>query len=82
MEMANGWRTKEEIEKLYGYSQSTFYDRRNECLALPEYRDAVILDGQQKTFIDENLWQKFLRYRSEKTRLKMLDPHLRPRKER
>lgn len=75
--LANGWKTKEQIMADYGYSDATFYTRRSECLNLPEYRDAVIMDGQQKTFIDENIWQKFLRYRSERTRQKMLDPHLR-----
>lgn len=75
--MANNWRTREQIMKDYNYSQSVFYDRCSECSALPEYRDAIIHDGGQRTYVDENRFQDFLRYRSEQYRLKRLDPHLR-----
>lgn len=75
--MANGWKTVDEICQDYHIKKGTFYSRRDECLSLPEYRDAVIRDGGQRTYIDENLWQKFLRYRSEQYRIRQLDPHMR-----
>lgn len=77
--MANGWKTPDEICRDYHIKMGTFYLRRKECLSNPDYRDAVIRDGGQITYIDENLWQKFLRYRSEQYRIKHLDPHLRRR---
>lgn len=77
MEMANHWRTKEQIMDAYGYSASTFYARCDECWANPDYRDAIIHDGGQKTFVDEDRFQDFLRYRSDNYRKQRLDPHLR-----
>lgn len=75
--MANDWKTPEEICQDYHITMATFYNRRDECLSNPDYRDAVIRDGGKRTYIDENLWQKFLRYRSEQYRIRQLDPHLR-----
>ena len=74
--MANNWKTKKEIMTDYGYSEGTFYSRCKECSLLPDYRDAIIHDGGQRTHVDENRFQDFLRYRSEQYRKRMLDPHL------
>ena len=74
--MANNWKTKKEIMADYGYSEGTFYSRCKECSLLPDYRDAIIRDGGQRTYVDENRFQDFLRYRSEQYRKRMLDPHL------
>lgn len=60
----------------YGYSEATFYSRCKECSLLSEYRDAIIHDGGQRTYVDEDRFQDFLRYRSEQYRQRMLDPHL------
>ena len=75
--MANGWKTPDEICHDQHIKMGTFYKRRDECLSNPDYRDAIIRDGGQRTYVDENLWQKFLRYRSEQYRIRQLDPHLR-----
>lgn len=75
--MANNWKTKKEIMTDYGYSEGTFYSRCKECSLLPEYRDAIIHDGGQRTYVDENRFQDFLRYRSEQYRKRQLDPHIR-----
>ena len=77
MEMANHWRTKEQIMDAYGYSSGTFYARCQECWANPDYRDTIIRDGGSKTFVDEDRFQDFLRYRSNNYRKQQLDPHLR-----
>ena len=74
--MANNWKTKKEIMADYGYSEGTFYSRCKECSLLPDYRNAIIHDGGQRTYVDENRFQDFLRYRSEQYRKRMLDPHL------
>ncbi|WP_260240773.1 hypothetical protein [Limosilactobacillus reuteri] len=74
--MANDRKTKEQIMADYGYSEATFYSRCKECSLLSEYRDAIIHDGGQRTYVDEDRFQDFLRYRSEQYRQRMLDPHL------
>ena len=75
--MANNWKTKQQIMNDYGYSEGTFYARCQECWSMPDYRDAIIHDGGAYTFVDEDKFQKFLRYPSEQYRQRQLDPHLR-----
>ena len=57
--MANNWKTKKEIMADYGYSEGTFYSRCKECSLLPDYRDAIIHAGGQRTYVDENRFQDF-----------------------
>ena len=62
--MANHWRTDEEIKQAYGYKDGTFYNLKRECLTTP-YANAIIQPNKHNTFIDEDLWQKFLKYKSD-----------------
>lgn len=75
--MANGWKTPQEIMKDYGLEKSAFAERKRDCIANPEYRDAIVQDGRKMTYIIEERWQAYLRYRSEQYRIRMLDPHIR-----
>ena len=75
--MANGWKTPQEIMKDYGLEKSAFAERKRDCIANPEYRDAIVQDGRKMTYIIEEHWQAYLRYRSEQYRIRMLDPHIR-----
>ena len=75
--MANSWKTVPEICADYGIKDKTFYAWADECRTYPEYRDAIICPTGKRTFIDEDKWQAFLRFMSEKRRKKLLDPHLR-----
>lgn len=63
--MANGWKTKEEIMADYGYSDSTFNARMDECFK-SDYRDAIIYDKSKYGLIDENRYQEFLKWRTKK----------------
>ena len=63
--MMNGWKRVDQIMEEYGYSQSAFYRRRDECLSNPKFRDAIILDGKRTTFIVEPIWQEFITWRSD-----------------
>ena len=65
--MANGWKSREQIMKDYGYSEGTFGDRMRECLESP-YSNAVVSDTSKYAIIIEPLYQKFLMWRSEKIR--------------
>ena len=65
--MANGWKSREQIMKDYGYSEGTFGDRMRECLESP-YSSAVVSDTSKYAIIIEPLYQKFLMWRSEKIR--------------
>lgn len=56
--------TKEELMELKHYSPSTYYSRRRECLASP-YAKALCFDGNQ-TYINLELWDKFIRWKSDK----------------
>lgn len=62
---SNSWRTAKWIMKAYGIEKTTFLDYRKDCLA-SEYKDAIIQINKKKTFIREDLWQKFLRNKSDK----------------
>ncbi|MCX8721252.1 MULTISPECIES: hypothetical protein [unclassified Lactobacillus] len=63
--------SKKEIMKRYHYKNTTFYERRNECL-LSEYSDAVILDGLRHTLIKADRWQEFIENRSEKKKRELM----------
>lgn len=65
--MANGWKSREQIMKDYGYSEGTFGDRMRECLESP-YSSAVVSDTSKYAIVIEPLYQKFLMWRSEKLR--------------
>ncbi|WP_278963780.1 hypothetical protein [Lactobacillus apis] len=61
--------TKEEVMKKYDYKNTTFYQRRNECL-LSEFSDAIILDGLRHTLIKAPLARIYRKpKRKEKTRI-------------
>lgn len=75
--MANSWKTIDQICDDYNIKQQTFYNWADKCKSYPEYRDAIIQPTGQRTFIDEEKWQGFLRFMSEEHRKKQLDPHLR-----
>ena len=64
--------TVEEIMRRYHLKKSTFYNRRRECLLNPKFKDAILLDGRQ-TLIEEDLWDKFMRDRSERQRKRLLN---------
>ena len=61
--MSNGWKSKEQIKADYGYSESVFNSRMNECFASP-YRDAIISDPSKVTTVNEPIFQEFLKWRS------------------
>ena len=50
--MSNGWKSKEQIKADYGYSESVFNSRMNECFASP-YRDAIISDTSKFSTVIE-----------------------------
>lgn len=56
------WITVPELLKREGYKQSTYYNRRKECLASP-YAKAIVRDGG-KTKIVYSEWKRFLLWRS------------------
>lgn len=61
--MSNGWKSKEQIKADYGYSESVFNSRMNECFASP-YRDAIISDTSKFSTVIESRFQEFLKWRS------------------
>lgn len=65
--MANGWKSKEEIMKDYGYKESTFNDRMNECLDSP-YANAIVYDKSKFGIVIEPIYQQFLVWRTQKIR--------------
>lgn len=65
--MANGWRTKEQIMKDYGYSEGTFGDRMRECLESP-YSNAIVSDRSKYGIVIEPIYQKFLIWRTSQMR--------------
>lgn len=68
--MAN-FATPAKIMADYHYIRSTFYNRRNECLA-SDYSDAVILDGPRHTLIRPARWAEFVAARSKATKKEVM----------
>lgn len=63
--MSNGWKSQEQIKADYGYSDTVYNRRMNECLASP-YRDAIVSDTSKFSTVIEPEFQKFLKWRSKK----------------
>lgn len=61
--MSRNWLSKEEFIAKYGYSKCTFNRRREECLKT-KYRDAFIQPSKYELWIDEDIYQEFLIYKS------------------
>lgn len=74
--MANGWKTPKQIQMDYGLSDKNWSKWRQKCEASP-YRDAIVRVSKRSTFVIEDRWQKFLKWRSEEFYKEHLDPHLR-----
>lgn len=58
------WLSKEEFLSKYNYSPATFSRRREECLNSP-YRKAFIQPSKKELWIDEDIYQEFLIYKSD-----------------
>lgn len=69
--MCNGWKSKQQIMNDYGYSESVYNARMNECFASP-YREAIISDTSKFSTVDEPRYQDFLKWRTKKKWDKML----------
>nr|WP_321316054.1 hypothetical protein [uncultured Ligilactobacillus sp.] len=63
--MSRNWLNKQEFMNKYGYEESTFIRRREECLSSP-YRKAFIQPTKYELWIDEDIYQEFLIFKSEK----------------
>lgn len=61
--MSRNWLSKKEFVDKYGYSDSTFNRRKEECLGT-QYRDAFIQPSKYELWIDEDIYQEFLIYKS------------------
>lgn len=61
--MFRNWLSKKEFVDKYGYSNSTFNRRKEECLKT-QYRDAFIQPSKYELWIDEDIYQEFLIYKS------------------
>ena len=66
--MSRNWLSKKEFVDKYGYSDSTFNRRKEECLET-QYRDAFIQPSKYELWIDEDIYKEFLIYKS-KNRVK------------
>lgn len=63
--MANGWKSKKQIMRDYGYSEAVFSDRMRECLDSP-YSNAIVSDKSKYGIVIEPIYQKFLIWRMNK----------------
>lgn len=61
--ISRNWLSKKEFVDKYGYSDSTFNRRKEECLET-QYRDAFIQPSKYELWIDEDIYQEFLIYKS------------------
>lgn len=73
--MANGWKTPEQIQKDYDIEKSAYHNWKTECLASP-YRDAIIQPTSKRTYIDENKWQEYIKWKSAKRADSHMDKHM------
>lgn len=63
--MSRNWLNKEQFMSKYDYSESTFIRRKEECLQT-QYRKAFIQPSKKELWIDEDIYQEFLIFKSEK----------------
>ena len=61
--MSRNWLSKKEFVDKYGYSDSTLKKKKKECLET-QYRDAFIQPSKYELWIDEDIYQEFLIYKS------------------
>ena len=61
--MSRNWLSKKEFVDKYGYSDSTLNRREEEYLET-QYRDAFIQPSKYELWIDEDIYQEFLIYKS------------------
>lgn len=75
-QMGNGWRFVEDIKSSYHYSDAVWCRLRQQC-ERTKFRNAIIRVSGRTTYVVEQRWQDFLRWRAEKFQEDHLDPHLR-----
>lgn len=75
-QMGNGWRFVEDIKSSYHYSDAVWCRLRQQCEGT-KFRNAIIRVSGRTTYVVEQRWQDFLRWRAEKFQEDHLDPHLR-----
>ena len=75
-QMGNGWRFVEDIKISYHYSDAVWCRLRQQCEET-KFRNAIIRVSGRTTYVVEQRWQDFLRWRAEKFQEDHLDPHLR-----
>lgn len=75
-QMGNGWRFVEDIKISYHYSDAAWCRLRQQCEGT-KFRNAIIRVSGRTTYVVEQRWQDFLRWRAEKFQEDHLDPHLR-----
>lgn len=56
--------TPKEVEKKYSWSYSTWRRRREECLVSP-YKDAIVMESQQRCHVKAKRFEEFLDWKSE-----------------
>lgn len=74
--MINNWKTLDQIGQAYNLKSGALNKWIQECKQSP-YANAIVRPSGSRTYIKEDLWQKFLEWKSDKRNEKLLDPHYR-----